>query len=195
MKKIERNIEIGLLLLFILLLSFLGFLKVRGKFLKEISVYIFLTKQENNQTYIIPVQRKIGYYGKNIENKISSAIKELIKGPTEEEKKEGFSTLVNEDIRLLNVSLENDTVNLDFSKEVEKGGGTLLMETRIAQIVYTATQFEGIKKVRFLIEGKNIDYFSGEGITIVEKPIGREDLKEFEIKIIEEGKNEKRDTP
>jgi spore germination protein GerM len=142
----------------------------------------------------MPVQRKIGFYGKSIQNKVESAIKELIKGPTEEEKKEGFSTSLNENTRLLNVSIEGDTVNLDFSKEVEEGGGTLLMESRIAQIVYTATQFEGIKKVRFLIEGKNIDYFSGEGITIVEKPIGREDLAEFDIKIIEEGKNEKGNT-
>jgi spore germination protein GerM len=187
MGKTERNIIRGLFALFVLLLFFFGFLKVREKFLKEMSVYIFLAKQEDSQTYIIPVQRKIGYYGRNIENKIGSAIKELIKGPTEEEKKEGFSTSLNENTRLLNVSLENDTVNLDFSREVEEGGGTLLMETRIAQIVYTATQFEGIKKVRFLIEGKNINYFSGEGITIVEKPVSRDDLKEFEIKIMEEG--------
>jgi spore germination protein GerM len=195
MGKGERNTAIGLFALFILLLLFFGFLKVKEKILKETSVYIFLTKQENNQTLIMPVQRKIGFYGKSIQNKVESAIKELIKGPTEEEKKEGFSTSLNENTRLLNVSIEGDTVNLDFSKEVEEGGGTLLMESRIAQIVYTATQFEGIKKVRFLIEGKNIDYFSGEGITIVEKPIGREDLSEFDIKIIEEeGKNEKGNT-
>ncbi len=186
MKKSERNFLIGLFILFILLLLVFGFLKGIGKFLKETSIYIFLTKQENENTLIIPVPRKIGYHRENIENKIERAIKELIKGPTEEEKNEGFSTALNENTRLLNVKIENDTVNLDFSKEVEEGGGTLLMETRIAQIVYTATQFEGIKKVRFLIEGKNIDYFSGEGITIVEKPISRKDLEEFDIKIIEE---------
>ena len=194
MGKTERNILRGLFSLFVLLLFLFTFLKIRERFLKETSIYIFLTKQQDNQTYIIPVQRKIGYYRKNIENKIKFAIKELIKGPTQEEKKEGFSTSLNENIVLLNVSLDGDIVNLDFSKEVEEGGGTLLMETRIAQIVYTVTQFEGIRKVRFLIEGKNIDYFSGEGITIVEKPVSRGDLKEFDIKIIEEGKNERGNT-
>ena len=50
------------------------------------------------------------------------------------------------------------------------------MEGRLREIVYTATQFPEIKKVRFLIKGKEVKVFSGEGITEVEKPLGREDL-------------------
>lgn len=192
MKKNEKFILIGLFSFFILLLLFLVFLKIKEKFLKETSIYVFLTKQEEEQTFIIPVRRNIGFYRNKIEKKIEYAIRELIKGPTEQEKKEGFSTYLNENTRLLNVSIEDNIVNLNFSKEVEEGGGTLVMEARIAQIVYTATQFPEIEKVRFLIEGKTIKYFSGEGITIVEKPVSRDDLKEFDIKIIEEEKNEKR---
>jgi spore germination protein GerM len=171
----------------------LGAWEVIEKFTQKTTVYVFFVKQENDRTIIQPVKRKIKYYGR-IENKIETAMKELLKGPTEEEKKNGFSTSLNENTRILNLSIEGDTVNLDFSKDVEEGGGTLLMETRIAQIVYTSTQFPGIERVRFLIEGKTINYFSGEGITIVEKPISREDLKEFEIEIIEEEQNEKGNT-
>ncbi|MCM8803670.1 MAG: GerMN domain-containing protein [Candidatus Omnitrophica bacterium] len=194
MKKSEKFVLIGLFYFFILLLFFLVFLKVKEKFLKQTSIYIFLTKQEGDQTFIVPLQRNINFYKKKLENKIEYAILELIKGPTEEEKGKGFSTSLNENTKLLNVSVEDNIVNLNFSKEVEEGGGTLAMETRIAQIVYTATQFPTIKKVRFLIEGKTIEYFSGEGITIVEKPVSRDDLKEFDIKIIEEERNEKRDS-
>jgi len=193
MGKKQKVIIYILLSLFILLLFLLGAWEVIEKFTQKTTVYVFFVKQENDRTIIQPVKRKIKYYGR-IENKIETAIKELLKGPTEEEKKNGFSTSLNENTRILNLSIEGDTVNLDFSKDVEEGGGTLLMETRIAQIVYTSTQFPGIERVRFLIEGKTINYFSGEGITIVEKPISREDLKEFEIEIIEEEQNEKGNT-
>jgi spore germination protein GerM len=193
MGKKQKVIIYILLSLFILLLFLLGAWEVIEKFTQKTTVYVFFVKQENDRTIIQPVKRKIKYYGR-IENKIETAMKELLKGPTEEEKKNGFSTSLNENTRILNLSIEGDTVNLDFSKDVEEGGGTLLMETRIAQIVYTSTQFPGIERVRFLIEGKTINYFSGEGITIVEKPISREDLKEFEIEIIEEEQNEKGNT-
>jgi len=193
MGKKQKVVIYILLSLFILLLFLLGAWEVIEKFTQKTTVYVFFVKQENDRTIIQPVKRKIKYYGR-IENKIETAIKELLKGPTEEEKKNGFSTSLNENTRILNLSIEGDTVNLDFSKDVEEGGGTLLMETRIAQIVYTSTQFPGIERVRFLIEGKTINYFSGEGITIVEKPISREDLKEFEIEIIEEEQNEKGNT-
>lgn len=187
MVKKERFIFFTLIGIFFILLIFWGFLKIKGRILKETTVYVFFVNQKDNQIYLVPVKRQIGYYG-TFKNKITLTIKELLKGPTEEEKKEGFFNSLNEKTELLNLSIEGDTVNLDFSKEVEEGGGTLTMETRIAQIVCTATQFPEIKKVRFLIEGKTIDYFSGEGITIVEKPISRENLTEFEIKIIEEEK-------
>ncbi|MCM8817894.1 MAG: GerMN domain-containing protein [Candidatus Omnitrophica bacterium] len=185
MKKNENIVFIILSFILLVLLLFWGFLKIRGKILKETSVYVFFVTQKDNQIYLLPVKRQIGYC-RNFKNKIAMTIKELLKGPTEEEKKEGFSTFLNENTKLLNVTIEEDMVNLDFSKEVEEGGGTLTMETRIAQIVCSATQFPEIKKVRFLIEGKPINYFSGEGITIVEKPISRDDLKEFDIKIKEE---------
>ncbi|HOK56977.1 MAG TPA: GerMN domain-containing protein [bacterium] len=193
MEKKEKIVIYVLFSIFILLLLLLGTWEIIEKFTQKTNVYIFLVKQEKDKTIVKPVIRKIKYY-RGIENKIENTMRELIKGPTEEEKKNGFSTSLNENTRILDLKIEGDTLNLNFSKEVEEGGGTLLMETRIAQIVYTGTQFPEIEKIRFLIEGNTIKYFSGEGITIVEKPVSRDDLKEFEIEIIEEGKNEKRNS-
>lgn len=193
MEKKEKFVIYVLLSIFIFLIFFMIVLKISEKFTQKTIVYIFLVRQENNKILVQPVKRKIKYYGR-LENKIENTIKELIKGPTEEEKRNGFSTSLNENTKILNLNIEGDILNLNFSKDVEEGGGTLLMETRIAQIVYTGTQFPGIQRVRFLIEGNTIKYFSGEGITIVEKPVSRDDLKECEIEIIEEEKNEKRNT-
>ncbi|MCS7180650.1 MAG: GerMN domain-containing protein [bacterium] len=193
MSKDKKGILLTLIIFLILLLLFLAFLKLSEKITQKTTVYIFLTYSENEKIMVKPVKRKIGYYGK-LENKIKKTLIELIKGPTEEEKKKGFSTSLNENTKILDIKIEDSTLNINFSKEVEEGGGISLMEARIAQIVYTGTQFPEINKVRFLIEGNPIKYFSGEGITIVEKPISREDLKEFEIQILKEEKNEERDT-
>ena len=73
--------------------------------------------------------------------------------------------------------MEEDTVLLNFSKQIDEGGGTETMLARLRQIVYTATQFSGVNKVRFLIDGQPIKYFSSEGLTEVEHPIGRADLE------------------
>ncbi len=187
MGKKEKIIIYILLSIFIILFFALGFWEISEKFTEQTSVYIFLIRQENNKIIVEPVKRKIKYYNK-IEKRIENTMKELIKGPTEDEKEKGFYTCLNGNTKILNLNIEGDTLNLNFSKEVEEGGGTLLMEARIAQIVCTATQFPEIQKVRFLIEGEPKKYFSGEGITIIEKPVSREDLKEFNIEITEEGK-------
>jgi len=43
------------------------------------------------------------------------------------------------------------------------------MFDRLAQVVYTATQFPGVKAVTFKLDGKKVDVFGGEGI-ILDKP-------------------------
>lgn len=100
----------------------------------------------------------------------------LLAGPTPEEKKRGLSSEIPLTAKLLDIEIKGTTAYLDFSEEIESGGGTNSMEGRLREIVYTATQFLEIEKVCFLINGKKIKVFSGEGITYVEEPLGREDL-------------------
>jgi hypothetical protein len=59
-----------------------------------------------------------------------------------------------------------NTVVLDFNRAFESGGGTFSMGARLAQVVYTATQFEGIDAVVFLLEGEPVTVFSSEGIVL-----------------------------
>ena len=44
----------------------------------------------------------------------------------------------------------------------------MAMEGRVAQIVWTATQFDGIDAVRFAVGGTVIDFLGGEGIDVSE---------------------------
>ncbi|MCX8082044.1 MAG: GerMN domain-containing protein [bacterium] len=145
-------------------------------------VFIFLLgyNEETKTTYLTPVKRSISKAG-DLETKIKMAIELLLQGPDDSEKQQGLNTAMPENASIINVKVEGGIAFIDFSKEIEQGGGTMLMTDRLAQIVYTATQFPPVEKVRILINGEFIKYFSGEGITDVEKPIGRDNFN-YEIK-------------
>jgi hypothetical protein len=46
------------------------------------------------------------------------------------------------------------------------------MQLRVAQVVYTLTQFPSVKRVQFKIDGKPVEAIGGEGV-VVDPPVGR----------------------
>ena len=137
------------------------------------SVQVFFAKsvsEENNSCILVPVER-IYKSLPLTEKKIQFAVEELIKGPDSAEQSGGLLSLIPPESKILDVKLENGILYLDFDEAIESGGGIQDMKTRLAQIVYTATQYTAVSKVRFLINGNQIKSFSGEGITEVEKPL------------------------
>jgi spore germination protein GerM len=53
------------------------------------------------------------------------------------------------------------------------------MQLRVAQIVYTLTEFPIIERVRFRIDGAPVAAIGGEGV-VVQPPVAREDFIGFE---------------
>jgi hypothetical protein len=102
----------------------------------------------------------------------AGALTELLAGPTEAERAIGRVTAIPEGTRLLGVSLDDSTATVDLSKEFTAGGGSLSMQARLAQVVYTATQFPDIESVRIHIEGAPVRALGGEGV-LVEEPVTR----------------------
>ena len=179
MKRAEKVIIFILILIFIGLIGVLVSLKQGWFEQQDKYLYIYLLfPQKEGSPQLIPVSRGI-FDSRNQDGKMEFVIKNLISGPTPEEKKTGFNTNIPSESELFQCWIKDGIAYLDFPGEIEKGGGTLLMKTRLAQIVFTATQFPEIEKVRFLINGKFIKYFSGEGITDVENPIGRDNFSTF----------------
>ncbi|MFH2068495.1 MAG: GerMN domain-containing protein [Candidatus Omnitrophota bacterium] len=125
---------------------------------------------------VVPVVRKVPRIW-SVDEKVKNVMTLLLQGPDEAEKEAGYDSALPREARLLSVFMEEDTVLLNFSRQIDEGGGTKTMLTRLRQIVYTATQFSGVNKVGFLIDGQPIKYFSSEGLTEVEHPIGRADLE------------------
>jgi germination protein M len=115
----------------------------------------------------------------------AAAVRALLAGPTAKEKAAGMSTSIPKGTTLLGLNIKNGIATVDLSKEYASGGGSLSMFTRLAQMVFTLTQFPSIKGVSFMLDGKPIDVLGGEGI-IIDHPMTRADYEDMSPAILVE---------
>jgi germination protein M len=92
----------------------------------------------------------------------------LLAGPTAAELASGLHSEVPGETELLDVALADGTATVDVSSEFESGGGSLSMTARVAQVVFTATQFDNVERVLFLMDGAPIEFLGGEGLVLVD---------------------------
>lgn len=104
----------------------------------------------------------------------TAAMRELLLGPTGTEDENGLHTEIPLSAKLHSVSISKGVATVDLSPEAEDGGGSLSVRMRLAQIVFTLTQFRTVDSVRFLVDGKAVTTFSSEGI-VVDRPQTRAD--------------------
>ena len=108
----------------------------------------------------------------------SAALESLLEGPDSFEEGYGLSTAVPDGTQLLGLAIEDGIARVDLTSEFESGGGSASMQTRLAQVVYTITQFPTVKGVVFSLDGEPIDVLGGEGI-IIDHPLTRRDYAEL----------------
>ena len=122
---------------------------------------VYLVEYDENTGSITLIFRK-----RNIENNnsIEETIKTLLNGATDEENRDNIISCIPKDTELLDIFVAGDTVYLNFNESFEfnplGNEGTML---QIYQLVYTATQFEGIDNVIFLINGNLNETIGAEG--------------------------------
>jgi spore germination protein GerM len=113
----------------------------------------------------------------SFEEKIKFSLEELLKGLTPWEIKKGYFSSLPKNLNLQGCIVNGDTVELSFSKELAfYGGGTEMVRHILGQIIFTATESAGIKKVKILIDGKNEEIVLGSEGYIIDKPMTREDV-------------------
>jgi len=104
-----------------------------------------------------------------------AAMTALLAGPTRLESGDRqISTAIPDGTTLLGVSAKNGVATVDLSTEYDSGSGSASMQYRLAQVVYTLTQFATIKSVVFQIDGETVTTFGSEGI-VIDGPVGRAD--------------------
>ena len=108
----------------------------------------------------------------------AAAMDALLEGPTENEADGAITSAVPDGSGLLGVSIEDGVATVDLSREYESGGGSHSVFVRLAQVVYTLTQFPTVDSVLFQIEGRTVTVFSAEGV-VLDGPVGREDFQDL----------------
>lgn len=66
------------------------------------------------------------------------------------------------------VNLKGDTAIIDLSKEFLSDANLdgLSAQLRLASLVNTMTEFDGVKKVKFLVNGKDVTYYGGYDLSV-----------------------------
>src|SRR6185369_17177049 len=106
----------------------------------------------------------------------AAAMAALLAGPNGAElsASPAMYTTVPDGSRFLGLRIENGIATVNLSREFESGGGSASVLGRLAQVVYTLTQFPTVQGVQFELDGTPITVFSGEGV-VLDKPLTRAD--------------------
>ncbi|HEV7810294.1 MAG TPA: Gmad2 immunoglobulin-like domain-containing protein [Candidatus Limnocylindrales bacterium] len=83
----------------------------------------------------------------------TAAITALLAGPTSGEKGRSIISQVPDGTQLLGLTIDAGLATIDLSSEFAAGGAGDAYQTRLAQVVYTLTQFPSVKAVAIRIEG------------------------------------------
>ena len=136
----------------------------------SVKIYLFMDEK------LVPVRRQVD------ETRAvgRAALNALFEGPTADESAASppLTTSVPEGTILLGLDIADGLATVDLSREFETGGGSASMFGRLAQVVYTLTQFPTVKQVAFQLDGEPVTVFSGEGI-VLDEPSDREDYEAF----------------
>ena len=136
----------------------------------SVKIYLFMDEK------LVPVRRQIDAtraVGR-------AALNALFEGPTVDEAAASppLTTSIPDGTILLGLDIADGVATVDLSREFESGGGSAAMFGRLAQVVYTLTQFPTVEQVAFRLDGEPVTTFSGEGI-VLDGPSGRTDYEDF----------------
>lgn len=129
-------------------------------------------EEEGKGPFLVPVHGEVP----ETEGVAAAAVNELIAGPTDDEvaRRPAISSAVPPETRLLGIVIEDGVATVDLSGEFDDGGGTFSMQARLAQLVYTLTQYPTVDSVLLELDGEPVEVFSSEGL-ILEGPQTRDD--------------------
>lgn len=104
-------------------------------------------------------------------------LKVLLEGATDDEAATGLRSVIKPDTTLRGVTLQPDGVAVvDLSTEFGSVQGEEGI-TAVAQVVFTVTELEAVRRVAFAIAGQAIDVPDGDG-TLTSRPLRRIDFPE-----------------
>ncbi len=88
-----------------------------------------------------------------------------------------LTTAIPAGTRLNGVRIDGGIASVDLSNRYASGGDSGSMRTRLAQVVYTLTQFPTVRGVTFELDGKPVTALGGEGV-VLDRPQTRADYED-----------------
>ena len=127
-------------------------------------VSIFFSKAQGSQSIVEPVKRTVPFQEQA--EPLPYAVKELLKGPTPEEKGQGFYSEIPKGTVLLGVHTKGETVTVDLSRQFESGGGSNSVTQRLEELKQTAYSVDNKHQLAISVEGKPLELLGGEGLEV-----------------------------
>ncbi len=134
-------------------------------------VKVFWIDDKNNKKVSVSSQeRKIATAtARTPEGFATESLKMLLASTGKEAKQ---TSTIPAGTKLLSSKLKDDGLHVDLSREFTEGGGSTSMQSRLAQILYTATSRAPDMPVWIAVEGKQLETLGGEGVEI-KQPLTR----------------------
>jgi sporulation and spore germination protein/immunoglobulin-like protein involved in spore germination len=141
-----------------------------------VRAYFLLEDRAGDGPFLVPVLREVP----RTKAVATAAMTSLLAGPIAKESAAAprIVTSVPDGVTLLGLSVDGGVATVDLSREFESGGGSASVVGRLAQVVYTLTQFSNVTSVRFLLDGQPVDQFGSEG-PMLDKPVTRTTYRDF----------------
>jgi hypothetical protein len=86
----------------------------------------------------------------------TAAVKALLDGPDRTELAAGIGTQIPLGTRLNSIAISNGVARIDLSSDYQNGGSPSSLQLRLAQVVYTLTQFPTVSAVRLSVDGEPV---------------------------------------
>lgn len=96
----------------------------------------------------------------------ATAVEALLAGPSADDEALGLSSAIPPGVELLGLNIVDTLATVDLSADFGSGGGSQSMNGRVAQVVYTITQFPSVRGVRINIDGEADTALGGEGLSL-----------------------------
>ncbi len=104
----------------------------------------------------------------------TAALTALLAGPDATETAAGLTSTVPSGSHLLGLSVAAGVATADFDSAFASGGGSFSTAARLAQVVFTLTQFPTVQKVVFQLNGATVTTFGSEGL-VLDHAVARSD--------------------
>ena len=139
-----------------------------------VRAYFFLGSFTDNAG-LVPVLREVPA----TKAVAAAAMRALLDGPNADELagRPAMYTAVPDGTKLLGVTISGRVATVDLSGEFASGGGSASVLGRLAQVVYTLSQFSSVDGVLFKLDGTPVTVFGGEGV-VLDHAVGRADFQD-----------------